>query len=183
MVEMKYLSLHPSQACYLLMPSIVTLIVTHRPDGGYNAMTACWIMPVSRSPPRIAVAISPRRFTYECLRSRPEFTVCVLGPEQEEIADYCGSVSGRDENKIEKLEKKGIKLRKLEKVSTPGIEGCPAIIGCKVWRDYEGGDHRIIVGEVVECIVKEDKFRDTWRDVDLLYYYGGARYLTVRVPS
>jgi len=179
---MKYMSIHTSQACYLIMPSIVTLIITHRPDGGFNAMTACWIMPVSRHPPLIAIAIAPRRFTYECLKSNPEFTVCILGPEHEEIADYCGSVSGREENKIENLKKRGVKLISLNKVSTPGIEGSLATIGCRLWRDYEGGDHRIIVGQVLECIVREDKFRDVWRDVELLYYYGGARYLTVKIP-
>jgi len=180
---MEYESISPSQTCYVLMPMPVTLVVTRRPDGGYNAMTASWIMPVSRNPPLIAVAIAPRRFTYECLKAHPEFTVCMLPPEMQDVAWYCGTVSGRTENKIERLVNEGkIKLLNLSKVQVPGIEGSLAIIGCRLWRDYEGGDHRIIVGEVVECLVKKDQFKDTWITATrLLYYYGGSKFLKIEI--
>ena len=180
---MSYSSISPSSVCYVLMPLPVTLVITKRPDGRLNAMTASWVMPVSRNPPLIAVAIAPKRFTYECLKANPEFTVCVLPPEMQDIAWYCGTVSGRAENKVDKLVKeKGLKLVNLSKVSTPGIEGSLAIIGCKLWQDYDGGDHRIIVGEVVECLVREGLFKETWSTgVKLLYYYGGAKFLKVEI--
>ncbi len=180
---MEYETASPGHACYILMPMPVTLIVTKRPDEGYNAMTASWIMPLSRNPPLLAVAIAPRRFTYECLKLNPEFTVCILPPEMQDIAWYCGTVSGRNENKINKLIREGkIKLLNLSRVKVPGIEGSLAIIGCKLWKDYDGGDHRVIIGEIVECLVRKGKFRETWTSgTRLLYYYGGSKFLKVEI--
>ncbi len=174
-----YKQLAPERACYLLMPAPTTLVVTKRPDGKFNVMTASWVMPLSRNPPLIAVAIAPRRYTYECLTKHGEFTVCVLGPDMKDVAMYCGTVSGRQVDKIEKL---NLKLINLSKVTVPGIEGSLAIIGCKLWKDYDGGDHRIIVGEVQEILVKENCFADTWKNVELLYYYGGEKFITIRIP-
>ncbi len=173
-----YRSISTDRACYILMPAPTTLIVSKRPDGGYNVMTASWVMPLSRRPPLIAVAIAPRRYTYECITKSGEFTVCVLGPEMRDVAMFCGTVSGRDVDKISKL---NLRLVNLTKVSTPGIEGSLAIIGCKLWKDYDGGDHRIVVGEVQEILVKEGVFEDTWKNVELLYYYGGEKFITIKI--
>ncbi len=181
---MEYEYISPGHTCYVLMPMPVTLVVTLRPDGGYNIMTASWIMPVSRNPPLVAVAVAPRRFTYECLRRHPEFTICVLPPEMQDIAWYCGTTSGKVENKVAKLEAEGkIRLVRLSRVETPGIDGALALIGCKLWRDYEGGDHRIIVGEIVECLARRGFFRDGWtKGTKILYYYGGSRFLCIEIP-
>ena len=174
-----YKSIDLSSVCYLLMPSIVTLVTTKKPNGGFNVMTAAWVMPLSRNPPLIAIAISPKRYTYECLRYHKEFTVSIIPPEMKDLSWYCGTISGRF---VDKVKEKGIEFVKLSKVEVPGIKGALAIIGCKLWSDYDGGDHRIIVGEVVEVLVKEGVFEETWRNVELLYYYGNGKYLSIKIP-
>ena len=176
---MSYKSISLSNACYVLMPNLVTLITTKRPDKGFNVMTASWVMPVSRNPPLVAVAISPKRFTYECLKHHKEFTISIVGPEMKELAWYCGTVSGKNVNKVKE---KNIELQPLSKVSVPGIKNALAILGCRVWNGYDGGDHRIIVGEVLEILVKENLFEDTWKNVEILLYYGGAKFTTVKIP-
>ncbi len=161
------------------MPSLVTLITTKRPDGGFNVMTASWIAPLSRNPPLIMVAIAPTRFTYECLKHHDEFTVSVVHPDMRDLAWYCGTTTGR---KVDKVRERQIELHPLSKVAVPGVKNALAIIGCKLWRDYEGGDHRIIVGEVIEALVRENAFDRTWRGVDMLMYYGDGKFVTLRIP-
>ncbi len=161
------------------MPNLVTLITSKRPNRGFNVMTASWVIPISRKPPLIAVAIAPTRYTYECLKYHKEFTVSIAGPEMKELAWYCGTVTGR---KVDKVKEKNVKLRSLSKVEVPGIDGALAILGCKVWNDYDGGDHRIVVGEVVEVLVREGVFKDTWRNVEVLLYYGSGKFLSAKIP-
>ncbi len=176
---MSYRPIDISRFCYALMPLPVYIVTSKRPDGGLNAMTAAWVMPVSRRPPLLAVAIAPTRFTYECIRYSGEFTISILPPGLKDLAEYFGSVSGRN---VDKFKERNVELVGLSKVATPGIKGALAIIGCKLWRDYEGGDHRLIIGEVVEALALEGKFEEFWRNVELLYYYGGGNYLDVRIP-
>ncbi|MEM4005734.1 MAG: flavin reductase, partial [Desulfurococcaceae archaeon] len=59
----------------LLHPKLVALVMVLREDGRPNAMPASWVMPASVEPPLLVVAVSPRRYTYDLIQRRPEFTV------------------------------------------------------------------------------------------------------------
>lgn len=128
-----------------LLPWPVTLIGACH-EGKHNVMTASWVSQVSFRPPLVMVSIAPERYTCGLIQKSGEFVVSILAEDQAEIADFCGSRSGRDVDKIAAL---GLKTRPGQAVKVPVLEGCLANIECRVTATYPAGDHVLFVGEVV----------------------------------
>ena len=79
------------------------LITTKKPDGGYNTMTASWGgAGVLWNKPVVFVFIRPQRYTYELIENDEFFTLSFLDDSYRDKLGFCGKVSGRDEDKIEK---------------------------------------------------------------------------------
>lgn len=115
---------------------------------------------LSLEPPLVVIA--PGRSSTSWPRIAPGGTFCVniLSEDQEALCrDF--AVSGAD---------KGDKFRgvgwKPGPFGAPVLDGSLATVGCRIVTVHEGGDHDIVVGEVV----------DTWVDSTnrpLLFYRGG----------
>lgn len=162
----------------LLHPKLVALIVALREDGKPNAMPAAWVMPASVEPPLLVVAISPRRYTYDLIQRRLEFTVNPVPLQMRSVVEFLGSVSGRDEDKLVKA-----KLELLRPVasSTPCLEGALACIECGVWAQYPCGDHYLVVGRVRAARVRRDAWAGSLYDLESaepLLHLGGDEYAT-----
>jgi flavin reductase (DIM6/NTAB) family NADH-FMN oxidoreductase RutF len=70
------------------------------------------------------------RYTRELLDQNPEFTVNIpLGDFDREILKVCGRESGRDIDKVEKL---NLTLEDSKEISVPGIKELPLTLECKV---------------------------------------------------
>ena len=79
------------------------LITTQKPDGGYNTMTASWGgAGILWGKPVVFAFIRPQRYTYELIEDKDSFTLSFLDDSFREKLGYCGKVSGRNEDKIEK---------------------------------------------------------------------------------
>jgi len=96
------------------------LLVTQGADGRANAMAIGWLsvgsiwgMPVA------TVLVRPSRHTFKLLQQNGDFTVNVLPPSMAEVIAYCGTVSGRDHDKL--AEKKLTPL--------PGLQAKAPILG------------------------------------------------------
>ena len=70
--------------------------------------------------------------------------------------DYCGVVSGRDENKWEKMNLTPIPS---EKISVPAVAESPINIECKVTEIKELGTHHMFIAEVVN-VRADEKYMD-----------------------
>ena len=69
----------------------------------YNTMTAGWgSFGVLWNKPVLTTFVRPTRYTYEFTEAGDYFTACFFPPKFRKILNYCGSVSGRDEDKIGK---------------------------------------------------------------------------------
>lgn len=135
------------------LPWPVTLIGTYH-EGKHNVMTASWISQVSLNPPLVMVSIAPGRYTYELLEKSREFVVSILAADQGEVANFCGSRSGREVDKIEALK---LRTRPGQAVKVPLLEGCVANLECRLVATYSAGDHVLCVGEVVgESVERAD---------------------------
>lgn len=75
------------------------------------------------------VAVRPSRYTYEFIEEAEDFTVNVPRRGMEEIVDYCGSVSGREHDK---LKEKRLTRIPSKKVTSPIISECIIHYECKV---------------------------------------------------
>lgn len=107
------------------------VLVTAQADGKVNPMTIGWgTMGIQWKKPIFVVFIRQSRYTKTLLDKNPEFTVNIpMGTCDKNILGVCGSESGRDVDKIQKL---GLTLVEGETVSVPGILQLPLTLECKV---------------------------------------------------
>ncbi|MDK6028818.1 flavin reductase family protein [Ignisphaera sp. 4213-co] len=134
-----------------LVPHPLVIVTAGDPEkpGRRGGMTAAWVSRVSWDPPLIAVAMSPKRYTYSLIKEFKAFAVNLVSKELENAAmNIFGNLSGRE---VDKFEKAGIKPLKAEKVVAPLIPSAPLILECKLVAEYPAGDHIIVVGEVVKA--------------------------------
>ena len=106
----------------------VAVIVTAHVAGRDNAMAVAWHMPVSKKPPLYAVAISPKRFTYQLILDSGEFGINFL-PDEE--AGLVAAVGGSKGNEIDKFEAVKLKTDKSIKVAGPILKFAYVPYECK----------------------------------------------------
>jgi flavin reductase (DIM6/NTAB) family NADH-FMN oxidoreductase RutF len=124
-----------------VFPQGVTVVTTKDPDGP-KGITVSSFTSVSLDPPLVLISIAKTSALHDAFRGSNVFAVNFLADDQKSVSDrFAGRVDAKDRFD-------GIKFT--DGVSgSPIIEGVRAIIECKIWKVYEGGDHSILIGEVV----------------------------------
>ena len=136
----------------LVFTTPVWLVATYGPDGRANAMTASWGGICCSRPPAVAVSLRRATATYGYLVERGAFTVNVPSEDQVAVADYLGTVSGRD---VDKLAATGLTAVRSELVDAPWLAECPLVLECRLAHRLEIGLHTLFVGEIQD--VKADE--------------------------
>ena len=112
------------------------------------------------------VLVRPSRYTYQCIEHTGDFTVNIPPESLADVATFCGTVSGRDHDK---MTEKSLTALASEMVTSPGIDECAIIYECKVVQKtdvvpenfdpeivencYPQGDfHRVYFGEILRTI-------------------------------
>lgn len=108
-----------------------------------NLMTAAWITQISSSP-AILVAVGTSHYTAQLIREAGHFSVSTLRAGQRDIALHCGSVSGRNTNKLN-----GLSVT-YSKAGDPLIADAAAHMECEVVNIYEDGDHTLFSAKIVD---------------------------------
>lgn len=122
-------------------PTGVTVITTLDAEGKPVGVTASSFNSVSIDPPLVLWSIDKGAFSLESFSNAEHFAVNVLGSDQVETSNGFAS---RGEDKF-----KGVAYG-------AGVGGSPLLeeyasqFECKTWAVYEGGDHLILVGEVLK---------------------------------
>ena len=148
-----------------IFPRAVVLICST--DGKRdNVMTVSFATPISHEPKYVAVAISPKKYTFGNLNRVKEFTLNVLSQEMLKEAKICGSYSGRDKDKfnLAKLEKEKSKF-----VRPSMIKNCPISFECKIEEMKEFGDHYLIVGKVLNEVIRKINFKPLLHKSDEIF--------------
>lgn len=113
--------------------TVVTCQGEAAPHGAtVNAFTA-----VSLDPPLVQVNLDRRSRAARYLPGQP-FAVNILALDQLDLAFHFAGRPHREE------------VVWLEDRLAPALANCSATITCKPWRTYDGGDHIIVLGEVVD---------------------------------
>ncbi len=88
-----------------------------------NLITIAWAGSVCTNPPMLSISVRPERHSFNIIKQTGEFTVNLPTVEQAKATDWCGVVSGRDNNKF--------KMAGL--TPAPGLKtGCPIVLECPV---------------------------------------------------
>jgi flavin reductase (DIM6/NTAB) family NADH-FMN oxidoreductase RutF len=126
-------------------------LITAKLGDKENAMPATWCIPVSFSPPLVAVNIAPERFTHDMIKESKKFGVCLFAEDQVELSRKLGSISGRTKDKFTDLD---IFYGDL---GVPLLEGCTACLECNVTDSVIEGDHTVFTGEVKNIYTTDKK--------------------------
>ncbi|WP_420630146.1 hydroxymethylglutaryl-CoA lyase [Candidatus Leptofilum sp.] len=132
-------------------------VVTTVHNGTPIGITASSFSSLSLEPPLVLVSLSKKLFTHNVIADSGSFAVNILGATQRELGmRFAGMIPGVEDRFA------GVAVG-------TAVTGCPILtqaiawLDCRVWEMYDGGDHTIFVGEVVD-VASSDK------DTPLLYH-------------
>ena len=117
-----------------------------------NIITLAWVGTLCSSPPMVGLGVRPGRHSHQLIQEGGEFVVNLPTAEQVRLLDYCGIVSGRDEDKWAAC---GFTQAPATEVQTPLIAECPVNIECRLRQTLSLGSHDLFIGEVVAVQVDE----------------------------
>lgn len=125
-------------------------VVTSRNRESYGAATVTWLSQASFRPPLIMTAIRPESNVFRCLAESRVATVHVLGHDQEALAAKFFRPT-RVTNGLLNGEP-----FVAGKTGAPVLVNVPAYVECMVRHGAEtGGDHAVIILEVVDAVCRE----------------------------
>jgi flavin reductase (DIM6/NTAB) family NADH-FMN oxidoreductase RutF len=142
------------------------LLVTKGKQDPPNAMAIGWgTVGIIWGKPIFMVMVRPSRYTHKLIEESRDFTVNIVPAKLKDVVQFCGTVSGRDHNK---LEEKQLTVIPSLKVKTPIIGECILHYECQILYKndllpselaqsinamlYPKDDfHRLYFGEILAC--------------------------------
>ncbi|MGJ8668772.1 MAG: flavin reductase [Oceanococcus sp.] len=125
-------------------PSGVTVVTTHDADGP-GGMTASSFSSVSLTPSLVSICVARHLGMHERIQNAGLFAVNILSKDNvDDGLRFAGMLPGV-EDRFE-----GIKI-------STAVTGAPLLsntlgwVDCKLWASYDGGDHTIFIGEVMDA--------------------------------
>lgn len=147
-------------------PQAVSVVTTKAKDRLYG-ITVSSFTSVSLEPPLILVSIAKASRNHNVFTNAKELAVNLLADDQRSVSDRFAGRTQADERFD------GLKIH-YDKTSSPIIGGSCAYIECRNWKAYNGGDHSLVLGEVVHARRVTDKS-------PLIYYT--RQYTTIISPE
>mgnify|MGYP003343819069 CR=1 FL=1 len=129
-------------------PTGVGVMTTLDAEGRAVGFTASSFNSVSLDPPLVLWSIDKTAWSAPAFETHGSFVVNVLAEDQMELSNR---FARRGEDKFADL------------AWSAGVGGCPVLeataarFECRTWAVYDGGDHLILVGEVVHHAHDEEK--------------------------
>lgn len=119
----------------------VTIVTTAGPQGAAVGLTANSFSSVSLEPPMVLWSLARTSGSIEAFREGAHFAVHILSAEQEALSTrFASKVVDRFEGLALDRGPDGI----------PMLQDCMARFTCRTVYQYEGGDHVIFVGEILD---------------------------------
>ncbi len=126
----------------------VTVVTTHDAAGRPQAFTASAFSSLSLEPPLVLVCLETRAHSYEAFMRATEVAISILAEGQ---GDTAWHYARKNEDKFA-----GQTVERGEVTGLPLIPGATAHLECRVHDRLPGGDHTIIIGEVLRAAVHND---------------------------
>jgi len=138
-------------------------IITAVSDGEPAGVAANSFTSVSLDPPLVLFCVARTSTTWPRIEKARKFAVNILGEHQEELSRLFAT-KGAD--------RFGQTDWHLGVGGSPVLHNTIAYLDCEFWAEYDGGDHVIVVGRVLDLGVHRD-------GVPLVFFQGGYGQLTV----
>lgn len=122
-------------------PTGVTVVTTRDEAGNLYGVTASSFNSVSLDPPLILWSIGKASSSYQAMINASHWNVHVLAEDQEVVSATFAKSGNEKFASVDYTE--GLH-------GAPVIAGCAALMQCQIEHQYEGGDHVILVGRVLD---------------------------------
>ena len=122
-------------------------VVTGAKDDAPYGFTVQTFVSLSLKPALISVCPAKTAVSWPEIRESGHFCVNVLSQDQRELSDMMAS--------DEELRFKNVDWRS-GKTGSPVLAGVLSYVDCRLFREFETGDHSIVVGEVLDFGVGSD---------------------------
>ena len=143
----------------------VTIVTTRDADGRPVGLTANSFNSVSLDPPMVLWSLSLHSGSLPVFREAQSWAVHVLAADQQAMSDRFAQPGNDKFAGIDVFD---------GPEGAPMLAGYAARFGCRARFEYEGGDHAIFLGEVVEF---------ERRDAEPLIYHSGRYGRLMRAPT
>ncbi len=143
-------------------PSGVVIVTTIGPSGKKHGFTASAFSSLSLDPPLILVCLANTADCFEPFVTGDKLAINVIGEQQHDLA-FKFATKG-----VEKFD--GDEFVE-GNTGLPVISDCIFSLECKIRNTYPGGDHEILVGEVLHANMNEGITPSIW-------YEGGFRNIS-----
>lgn len=137
-----------------------------------RGMTANAITSVSLDPQLLLVCVDKGSTTHDPLLHSGAFTVNILAADQREASDFFALHGEEHERSLrtgDMPDRMGGFSYHPGATGSPILEGTLGWLDCRIWDNYDGGDHTIVVGEVVDMELSRRN------GGPLLFFTGGYR--------
>ena len=163
----------PSTALY----PVPAVLVSCGAGSRANIITLAWVGTLCSNPPLVGLGVRPGRYSHGLIEGLGEFVVNLPTADQVEWVDYCGTVSGRDEDKWDAC---GFTAGAGAEVEVPLIAECPVNLECRLEQTLSLGSHDLFIGQVVavqmdEAVLDENGRFDVTKARPLAYLNGDYR--------
>ena len=119
-------------------------VVTTAFDGRTYGLTVSSFTSVSLSPPLVLVCIDKRVQPHDMIENAGVFAVNILCADQVELGMRFAGMTPGISDRFEGLEYAAATT------GSPILRDTLGWVDCAVWKKYDGGDHSIFVGEVLQ---------------------------------
>lgn len=130
-----------------------------------HAMVGSWLSQCSFEPPLLMLGIKKGSHAHEMLERSSLFTVNFPRKDQKKLVESFFKPHEAKDHKFG-----GVPYR-LSHQGVPVIPECLGYLECKVCQIVPGGDHDIVIAEIVDSALREDSESLTMKDT--AWHYGG----------
>ncbi|HZR81124.1 MAG TPA: flavin reductase family protein [Candidatus Binatia bacterium] len=156
-----------------MIPYGLYVLTSESGDDGVTASTVNWVTQASFEPPLVVIGVKKDSSAYKIVSETRFFALNVLGKGQQALAFNFFKPATRDGDTI------GGQPVRRGQTGAPILVDAVAAIECQVVDLLAGGDHAIVVGEVVNAEVaraidgRPDDATLTLKDLGEKTFYGG----------
>lgn len=142
----------------------VTVLLAER-EGEVHGMTANAVTSLSLEPTLVIVCPSKRANLADFLISGNHFTINILSEQQESLSNFFANWRHEEPPPAYEF------IPWAAAGEAPRLDGCLAALACRVAQVHDGGDHWIVVGQVLDLYRSEETHRP------LLFFGGEYRHI------
>lgn len=144
----------------------ITVITAAGPGGRPVGFTCQSFSSLSLDPPLVSFSPARSSTSWPLIRSKETFAINVLGAHHDRLSHQFAR-SGTDKFR-------GVSWQP-GAYGAPVLEGAAAWAECRLWAEYDGGDHTIVAAQVLDLHCDSS--------IEALLYYRGAYHVPAPHPA